>query len=186
LDIYGKTFTFAECSLKNCPFKYQGQYEDVETGLYYNRFRYYDPTIGIFLSQDPISLESGEWNLYGYVHNPTNFIDPLGLTAELYKLVATKDGYYDLEQYGKPTVKNGVYLKKGETYKIGETTQFNKSGKQKRYSDASLQRKNLRYVPLQHSPNKSAKKSFQKSETAKIDKHIKRFGKKPPGNRCRH
>jgi hypothetical protein len=32
LDIYGKTFTFAECSLKDCPFRYWGQYEDSETG----------------------------------------------------------------------------------------------------------------------------------------------------------
>jgi hypothetical protein len=28
-----------------CPFRYQGQYEDAETGLYYNRFRYYSPVI---------------------------------------------------------------------------------------------------------------------------------------------
>jgi hypothetical protein len=70
--------------------------------------------------------------------------------------------------------------------RAGETTQFNKSGKQKRYSDAWLQRNNLRYVALQHSPNKSAKKSFPKLEIAKIDKHTKRFGKKPAGNSCRH
>jgi hypothetical protein len=49
-------------------------------------------------------------------------IDPFGLTAELYKLVVTKDGYYNLKQFGKPTVKGGAYLKAGETYKIGETT----------------------------------------------------------------
>lgn len=114
------------------------------------------------------------------------FIDPLGLTAELYKLVATKDGFYDLKQYGKPTIKGGQYLKKGGTYKIGETIQFNKAGKQKRYSAISLQTNDLLYVTLQHSPNKSAKKSFQKIETAKIDKHIKRFGKKPARNSCSH
>jgi len=39
-----------------CPFRYQGQYEDVETGLYYNRFRYYDPEAGNYLSLDPIGL----------------------------------------------------------------------------------------------------------------------------------
>jgi len=32
--------------LKDCPFRYQGQYDDVEIGLYYNRFRYYSPDIG--------------------------------------------------------------------------------------------------------------------------------------------
>ena len=56
LDIFGRK------SRKNCnnfsfiPFMYQGQYEDVETGLYYNRFRYYEPNIGTYISQDPIGL----------------------------------------------------------------------------------------------------------------------------------
>ncbi|MDR1603073.1 MAG: RHS repeat-associated core domain-containing protein [Tannerella sp.] len=48
--------TFAGRSLSDCPFGYQGQYEDSETGLYYNRFRYYDPSSGAYLSQDPIGL----------------------------------------------------------------------------------------------------------------------------------
>jgi RHS repeat-associated protein len=78
LDICGKALTFAECSLNDCPFRYQGQYEDAETGLYYNRFRYYDPTIGSYLSQDPIGLAGGD-KLYGYVHNPNEYIDVLGL-----------------------------------------------------------------------------------------------------------
>ena len=42
-DIYGKIRTFAGRSLNDCPFRYQVQYEDSETGLYYNRFRYYSP-----------------------------------------------------------------------------------------------------------------------------------------------
>jgi RHS repeat-associated protein len=41
---------------QECPFRYQGQYEDRETGLYYNRFRYYDPEAGQYISQDPIGL----------------------------------------------------------------------------------------------------------------------------------
>jgi RHS repeat-associated protein len=53
LDIYGKVRTFAGRSLSDCPFRYQGQYEDSETGLYYNRLRYYSPEEGIYLSQDP-------------------------------------------------------------------------------------------------------------------------------------
>jgi len=42
-----------------CPFRWPGQYEDEETGLYYNRFRYYDPESGEFVSQDPIGLAGG-------------------------------------------------------------------------------------------------------------------------------
>jgi RHS repeat-associated protein len=51
----------------------------VETGLYYNRARYYDPAMGRFLSEDPIGFDSDS-NFYRYVrNNPTNGIDPTGL-----------------------------------------------------------------------------------------------------------
>ncbi|MEJ2613056.1 MAG: RHS repeat-associated core domain-containing protein [Candidatus Thiodiazotropha sp.] len=36
------------------PFRFQGQQFDEETGLHYNRFRYYDPGVGRFVSQDPL------------------------------------------------------------------------------------------------------------------------------------
>ncbi len=39
------------------PFRYQGQYEDEEIGLYYNYHRYYDCDTGTYISQDPIGLE---------------------------------------------------------------------------------------------------------------------------------
>ena len=61
-----------------CPWRYPGQYEDSETGLYYNRFRYYDPEQGRYLSQDPIGLEGGLAQ-YGYVHDPSGWVDPFGL-----------------------------------------------------------------------------------------------------------
>ncbi|EFI16444.1 Rhs family protein [Bacteroidetes oral taxon 274 str. F0058] len=44
--------------MNDCPFRYQGQYEDSETELYYNRFRYYSPDEGMYISQDPIELNS--------------------------------------------------------------------------------------------------------------------------------
>jgi RHS repeat-associated protein len=61
------------------PLRFQGQYFDEETGLHYNRFRYYDPDCGRFVSQDPIGLEGGS-NLFLYAPNPTNWIDPFGLS----------------------------------------------------------------------------------------------------------
>ena len=61
-----------------CHFRFAGQYEDAETGLYYNRFRYYDKDTGQYISPDPIGLEGG-LNPYGYVHCPTKWIDPFGL-----------------------------------------------------------------------------------------------------------
>lgn len=59
--------------------RYQGQYFDSETGLHYNRMRYYDPDCGRFISHDPIGL-SGGINTYLYAPNPTGWIDPLGLS----------------------------------------------------------------------------------------------------------
>ncbi|MBT2772617.1 RHS repeat protein [Halomonas sp. ISL-60] len=60
------------------PIRFQGQWHDEESGLYYNRHRYYDPQQGRYISQDPIGLKGGT-NLYGYVTNPTGMVDPLGL-----------------------------------------------------------------------------------------------------------
>ena len=42
------------------PLRFQGQYYDAETGLHYNRFRYYDPDAGRFISRDPIGLAGTE------------------------------------------------------------------------------------------------------------------------------
>jgi RHS repeat-associated protein len=61
------------------PLRFQGQYYDPETGFHYNRFRYYDPQAGKFLSADPIGLAGGS-NGYTYgASRPTMFVDPWGL-----------------------------------------------------------------------------------------------------------
>ncbi|TPV94730.1 MAG: RHS repeat protein, partial [Myxococcales bacterium FL481] len=64
-----------------CPFRFPGQYEDAETGLFYNRFRYYDPESGGFISEDPIGLAGG-LGVYGYVGDPTGWVDEFGLSGE--------------------------------------------------------------------------------------------------------
>ncbi|EBH1912816.1 RHS repeat-associated core domain-containing protein [Salmonella enterica] len=56
-----------------------GQQYDEESGLHYNRHRYYNPGQGRYITQDPIGLAGG-WNLYTYPLNPIVNIDPLGLT----------------------------------------------------------------------------------------------------------
>ncbi|EFT0845331.1 RHS repeat protein, partial [Escherichia coli] len=58
-----------------------GQQYDEESGLYYNRNRYYDPLQGRYITQDPIGLKGG-WNLYAYPLNPVQRGDPLGLSGE--------------------------------------------------------------------------------------------------------
>ncbi|MEH6370447.1 DNA/RNA non-specific endonuclease [Pectobacterium carotovorum] len=59
---------------------FAGQYRDTESGLCYNRFRYYDPAGGCYVSPDPIGVLGGE-NNYGYVHNPMDWVDPFGLAG---------------------------------------------------------------------------------------------------------
>ncbi|WP_300976273.1 RHS repeat-associated core domain-containing protein [Alkalimonas sp.] len=63
------------------PIRFQGQYFDEESGLHYNHFRYYDPTTGRFISQDPIGLLGGI-NHYQYAPNHINWVDPLGLSCK--------------------------------------------------------------------------------------------------------
>ncbi|MEH0834601.1 RHS repeat-associated core domain-containing protein [Pectobacterium cacticida] len=63
-----------------CELRYQGQLYDAETGLYYNRHRYYDTESGQYLSPDPIGLGGGI-RPQGYVHNPLEWVDPLGLAG---------------------------------------------------------------------------------------------------------
>ncbi len=81
--------------------RFQGQYFDEETGLHYNRFRYYDPECGRFISQDPIGLLGGV-NNYQYVPNPTGWVDPLGLSCKENKYTNLKsmDAGYRGEELG--------------------------------------------------------------------------------------
>ncbi|MDN7853881.1 type VI secretion system tip protein TssI/VgrG [Burkholderia seminalis] len=63
------------------PIRFPGQYRDLESGLYYNRHRYYDPETGRYINQDPIGLRGGG-NPYAYADNrPVDAIDPAGLAT---------------------------------------------------------------------------------------------------------
>ncbi|WP_122861727.1 RHS repeat-associated core domain-containing protein [Pseudomonas viridiflava] len=76
---YGNLATLDIAEIDN-PLRFQGQYFDAETGLHYNRHRYYNPGTGRFLTPDPIKLAGG-LNNYQYVPNPTGWVDPLGLSS---------------------------------------------------------------------------------------------------------
>src|SRR5262249_400222 len=76
-------------ALARTPLRYPGQDEDVGTGLFYNRYRFYDPTIGLYISPDPIGLMGG-LGAYEYARaQPFRFVDPLGLNG---KVVSTVTG----------------------------------------------------------------------------------------------
>jgi RHS repeat-associated protein len=89
IDSEGKTLWEAEAddwgAVRNekgirQPIRFQGQYHDEETGLYYNRFRFYDPLQGRYITQDPIGLMGG-MNGFAYPTNPVGWGDPLGLAC---------------------------------------------------------------------------------------------------------
>jgi RHS repeat-associated protein len=152
LDIYGRVRTFVGRSLSDCPFRYQGQYEDAETGLYYNRFRYYDPSIGAYLSQDPIGLAGGNSTLYGYVKDVNGWIDPFGL--DVYGLYTTADGWYPVHTKGQSQPTSYIFMKKDELYKIGES-----QNSSKRYSKTALDEARI---------NKSGAKSVAVDANGKV------------------
>ncbi|WP_409364251.1 RHS repeat-associated core domain-containing protein [Burkholderia sp. Bp9143] len=76
-EVIARASTVAGIEVRNS-LRFQGQRVDEETGLHYNRHRYYDAQSGRFVSKDPIGLVGGI-NVYAYVANPTGWIDPLGL-----------------------------------------------------------------------------------------------------------
>ncbi|WP_369800262.1 RHS repeat-associated core domain-containing protein, partial [Caulobacter sp. Root1472] len=73
---WGAVARKAEAAIDN-PIRFQGQYADPETGLHYNRFRYYDPGVARYVTPDPIGLEGG-LNAAAYVFDPNAWVDPLG------------------------------------------------------------------------------------------------------------
>ena len=103
-DIYGNIRNL-HGSRKFIPFRQLGQYEDDETGLYYNRFRYYDPRIGNYISQDPIRLAGGNPTLYGYVEDCNKLVDILGFAPT--KLA---DRLFLKEILGGNAKDGGVYM----------------------------------------------------------------------------
>ncbi|EPR0211420.1 RHS repeat-associated core domain-containing protein, partial [Escherichia coli] len=89
-----------------------GQQYDEESGLYYNRHRYYDPLRGRYITQDPIGLKGG-WNFYQYPLNPVINVDPQGLVdinlypeSDLIHSVADEiniPGVFTIGGHGTPT-----------------------------------------------------------------------------------
>lgn len=62
--------------------RWPGHYYDPETGLHYNRWRYYDPILGRYLQSDPLGYGGSPVNLYAYAPNPLVQVDMFGLECE--------------------------------------------------------------------------------------------------------
>ncbi|WP_133820702.1 RHS repeat-associated core domain-containing protein, partial [Tahibacter aquaticus] len=80
----------AESGSADQPLRFQGQWQDDESGLCYNRHRYYDPALGRYVSQDPLGV-SGGLHAYAYADNsPLHAVDPLGLETAAVTIAAMK------------------------------------------------------------------------------------------------
>lgn len=84
-DPYGKVISATGTLAETNPIRYRGYYYDTETGLYYLQSRYYDPTVGRFISADSI-VSTGQGvlgnNMFAYcLNNPIHRIDPSGTLA---------------------------------------------------------------------------------------------------------
>ena len=64
------------------PLAFAGQQVDAETGLHYNRYRYYDPSTATYTSPDPLGINPNLAAANAYVHNPHTWVDPLGLACK--------------------------------------------------------------------------------------------------------
>ncbi|MCW7536941.1 DUF6531 domain-containing protein [Aquabacterium sp. A7-Y] len=97
---WGEAEIFSGAAVFN-PIRFQGQYADEETGLHYNRYRYYDPHAGQFVGQDPIRLLGGP-NPYAYATNPLVWSDPWGLICQrLARTLPQGPGVYHIELNGQ-------------------------------------------------------------------------------------
>ena len=189
LDIYGNAIAGDSSFI---PFLYQGQYYDEEIGLAYNRFRYYSPESGTYISQDPIGLAGNNPNFYGYTFDCNTEVDVWGL--DIYILVADSDGYYPDLQYGKPTTQY-VYLRKGQIYKIGESKNAKKRYKKSNLSKGRVSKHKVYAFDVNGNPiglkmkiivKGGSKKANQKTERKMLKRYYKKNGKLPAGNTCFH
>jgi RHS repeat-associated protein len=95
-------------------YRFSSKPRDIETGLYYYTYRYYDPMTGRWPSRDPIE-EAGGINLYGFVSNDgVSKLDKLGLcfwsyTANFEEEVSGEDGKRSTEHLSHFCQRSGGY-----------------------------------------------------------------------------
>lgn len=108
----------------DCPVRYLGQWYDDESGLHYNRHRYYDPSVGRFISSDPVGLLGG-LNSFAYGLNTTGWVDPLGLTGACAlgpkKYKPGDDippGHTVVTRWGRPGLRGGDWVMTGKMSRL--------------------------------------------------------------------
>ncbi|OOS07798.1 RHS repeat-associated core domain-containing protein [Moraxella cuniculi DSM 21768] len=157
------------------PIRFQGQFCDVETGLHYNRFRYYDSDVGMFIQRDPIGLLGG-LNTFQYAPNPIGWVDPWGLNAKPETAAQWEERFSKInpaEKYNKAKGKLTKIAKRNNWIKDNKLTKINDrdvyfNGKDKyyyfdtqhgRFEVSDLQGKHLGEVDIDGNPTKPADNS---------------------------
>nr|WP_299491084.1 RHS repeat-associated core domain-containing protein [uncultured Shewanella sp.] len=141
----------------SCDIRYQGQVYDNETGLYYNRHRYYDPDSCQYLTPDPIGMAGG-LRPSAYVHNPMEWVDPLGL-AGCPKNETTRVRHYTKKSSANKIMESGeitskdhgrVYVesanKKALSPKKAESVHKIKPGKGNSYIETDVPTSNIEMI----------------------------------------
>ncbi|KMK52218.1 hypothetical protein RO21_02040, partial [[Actinobacillus] muris] len=153
---------------------FAGQWLNQESGLAYNRFRYYDPETGNYLCLDPIGLAGGE-TPYSYVFNPIDWLDTLGLHLNSNKSKGNF-GIYEIKingevyKYGKADL-NRVTKSSGLPTRLHQQVRKlgNLYGKQN--VEPRVIEKGLKTTEL-----------AKQMETSKLDSFYRKYGKVPLGN----
>ncbi|KQO22487.1 hypothetical protein ASF10_08915 [Flavobacterium sp. Leaf82] len=113
--------------------------------MYYNRFRYYNPDTGAYLSQDPIGLLSHEPNLYAYIFDSNSWVDIFGLSGELVYQLLDESGnvnYYGITSRDALT-RMGEHTNNGKIFENMEVLADNLSHDEARSIEGALIRKRL-------------------------------------------
>lgn len=164
-------------AITTTPLRFLGQYHDPETGLHYNRMRYYDPEVGRYISADPVALDEGTPNAFRYGINPIAWADPWGLHA----VTGVKLTFADGTTASPPTKTNTKTGQKASFFsgyskdypwKSDPHCQKLKSGEA--YWQSHTERKAMRWA------DKEAAKQGKSLEGA----HLEMKGEKAPCNTC--
>ena len=185
LDIYGRAKKGTNDFI---PFLYQGQYYDIEIGLAYNRFRYYSPETGSYISQDPIGLLGG-MAFYGYVHDSNGWIDVFGWHGN--ELTNVTDSIlYDIKINGKQfkygiadanrTIKSDILVVRPN----GNITVIPKGTPVRLHQQLRKAYSNFDNVVVDKTLHKQVTTEFmRKKEDKAVRKYVKKTGKVPSGNK---
>jgi RHS repeat-associated protein len=106
--VIDRTITNPDCDI---PVGFAGAFGVLRepNGLYYMNARYYDPTLGRFLSEDPLGLGGGDLTLYSYAgNNPVVFVDPSGLCSQKNGFTATISKAWNAHQQFHDDIRNNV------------------------------------------------------------------------------